>query len=187
MINATDLKNGVTFLSEGQPFKVIKYSHIKVGRGGAIVRVNVRNLVTQAVTEKTYSANVKVEEVEMSKQKLQYLYNDGRNALFMNPKTFEQVEIPQNIIKQELPYVKEGEEATVLFWGDKPLSIDIPPKVVLRIKDTPPGVKGNSATNVYKQAILENGMSVRVPLFIDNNQRIVVDTRNGEYVERAKD
>src|SRR4030042_5703822 len=107
MINATDLKNGVTFLSEGQPFKVIKYSHIKVGRGGAIVRVNVRNLVTQAVTEKTYSANVKVEEVEMSKQKLQYLYNDGRNALFMNPKTFEQVEIPQNIIKQELPYVKE--------------------------------------------------------------------------------
>lgn len=185
-INATDLKNGVTFLSNGKPYKVIKYSLVKMGRGGATVRVNAKNLESGDVLDKTFSSNVKVEGISTQKRRLQFLYSDGSNATFMNPATYEQVEIAHSVIRDELPYIKDGETADILFWGDKPLSIDIPPKVNICVKDTPPGVKGNSASNVYKSAVLENGMTVRVPLFINNNDIIRVDTRTGEYVERAK-
>jgi len=186
MINATDLKNGTTFLANGKPYKVIKYSHIKVGRGGAIVRVNVRNLETGGVEEKTFSSNVKVDNVDTQKKKLQFLYKDSVNAVFMDPKNYEQTEVPQDVITDELPYIKEGEEAVLLFWDDRVLSIEIPPKVKLKIAETAPGVKGNSASNMYKSAVLENGVSLKVPLFVEEGEEIVVDTRNGEYVERAK-
>lgn len=186
MIEATDLKNGTTFLSNGKPYKVIKYTLIKIGRGGAIVRVNARNLLTGAIEDKTFSSNIKVEEVITVKKKLQFLFQDQKMAVFIEPKTFEQIEIPINVIKEELPYIKEGENVTILFWEDRPLSVEIPPKVVLEVKDAPPGVKGDSATNIYKQATLENGLKIKVPLFVNKGERIVVDTRTGEYVERAK-
>ncbi|OGM22908.1 elongation factor P [Candidatus Woesebacteria bacterium RIFCSPHIGHO2_01_FULL_39_17] len=186
MIQSTDLKNGVTFLLNGRPYKVIKYAHIKIGRGGATVRVTARNLETGGIEEKTMSSNVKVDEINTFKRKLQYLYSDDLKAIFMDPKTYDQVEISKNIIEDELTYIKEGNEATVQFWDEKPLSIEIPPKVSLKVSDTPPGVKGNSASNVYKQAKLENGMSLKVPLFINNGDSVVIDTRTGEYVERAK-
>ena len=186
MIQSTDLKNGVTFLLNGRPYKVIKYTHIKIGRGGATVRVTARNLETGGIEEKTMSSNVKVDEINTFKRKLQYLYSDDLKAIFMDPKTYDQVEISKNIIEDELTYIKEGNEATVQFWDEKPLSIEIPPKVSLKVSDTPPGVKGNSASNVYKQAKLENGMSLKVPLFINNGDSVVIDTRTGEYVERAK-
>lgn len=185
MINSTDLKNGKTFLSNGAPFKVIKYNLIKMGRGGAIVRVNSKNLITGTIEDKTFSSNVKVEEVQTQKRKLQYLYNDGANAVFMDPKTYEQIEVDAKVLKDELPFIKEGENADILFWDDRPLSCDIPPKVSLKIVETDPGVKGNSASNVYKDAVLENGIKVRVPLFINIGDVIRVDTRTGEYVERA--
>ena len=186
MINATDLKNGITFLSNGKPYKVIKYTHTKMGRGGATVRVTAKDLVTGTIEDKTFSSNVKVDDVSTSKRKLQFLYNDGGNAVFMDPKTYDQVEIPISIVKEELPFIKEGEFADVLFWEEKALSIEIPPKVTLLIAETSPGVKGNSATNMYKPATLENDLSVKVPLFINKGDKIVVDTRSGEYVERAK-
>ncbi|KKQ98511.1 MAG: Elongation factor P [Candidatus Woesebacteria bacterium GW2011_GWB1_39_12] len=186
MINSTDLKNGVTFLTNGKPYKVIKYSHIKMGRGGAIVRVTARNLESGSVEEKSFSSNVKVDELTLQKRKLQFLYKDASCAVFMDPKSYEQVEVGEDIVREELPFIKEGGEVNLLFWDDKALTIDIPPKVVLRVDDTPPGVKGNSAANIYKQATLENGLLVKVPLFINNGERIVVDTRTGEYVERAK-
>ena len=186
MIQSTDLKNGTTFLSDGKPFKVIKYNLIKMGRGGATVRVNARNLITGTIEDKTFSSNVKVEEVKTQKRKLQFLYKDGNNVVFMDSKTYDQIEVSEDIVREELPFIKEGGEVNLLFWDDKALTIDIPPKVVLRVDDTPPGVKGNSATNIYKQARLENGLSVKVPLFINNGERIVVDTRTGDYVERAK-
>lgn len=186
MIEATDLKKGTTFLSNGKPYKVIKYTLIKIGRGGAIVRVNARNLLTGAIEDKTFSSNIKVEEVITVKKKLEFLFQDQKMAVFIEPKTFEQIEIPINVIKEELPYIKEGENVTILFWEDRPLSVEIPPKVVLEVKDAPPGVKGDSATNIYKQATLENGLKIKVPLFVNKRERIVVDTRTGEYVERAK-
>ncbi len=184
-IAATSLKNGTTFLSNDKPYVVIKYNHIKVGRGGAVVRVTARNLETGAIEEKTYSANVKVEDINTSKRKLQYLYNDNVNAVFMDPQSYEQIEIPVTVLSSELNFIKEGEDANVLFWDDKALSVEIPPKVTLKIKETSPGVKGNSATNMFKPATLENGLEVKVPLFIKVGDSVRVDTRTGEYVERA--
>lgn len=186
MINATELKNGVTFLDNGKPYKVIKYTHVKIGRGGAIVRLSARNLESGGTEEKTFSSNIKVEDVSTQKRQLQYLYSDANSATFMDPKTYDQVEVGLKVIGDEIAFIKEGETVSVLFWEDRPLSIEIQPKVILTVADTPPGVKGNSASNIYKQGTLENGSKVKIPLFINKGQRIVVDTRTGEYVERAK-
>lgn len=186
MINSTDLKNGTTFLSFDKPYKVIKYSLIKVGRGGATVRVTARNLLTGTIEEKTYSSNVKVEDIQTIKRQLQFLYIDSGNTIFMNPESYEQVEIPLSVIKDELPFIKEGETVDILFWEDRALSVDIAPKVTLKVVDTDPGVKGNTASNVYKPAKLENGITVKVPLFINKGDSIRVDTRTSEYEERAK-
>ncbi len=187
MIEASVLKNGITFLSYGKPHKVIKYSHIKMGRGGAIVRVTARNLETGGVVTKTYSSNVKVEDIVTEKRKLKFLYSDGENAYFIDPKTFEQTSILLGVLGDDINFIKGDADVDVLFWGDKPLLADIPPKVVLKVIDTPPGVKGNSASNVYKDATLENGLKVKVPLFINQNDKVKVDTRTGEYIERAKE
>lgn len=186
MINSIDLKNGVTFLRNDKPYQVIKYSLIKMGRGGATVKLQVRNIETGSTEEVSMSSNVKVDEVTTTKRNLQYLYNDGTTAMFMDPKSFDQVEVPVAVVKEALNYIKEGATVNVLFWDQKPLSIDIAPKVTLTIKETDPGVKGNSASNLYKSAVLENGLSIRVPLFINSGEKIVVDTRTGSYVERAK-
>ncbi len=186
MINATDLKNGTTFLDKGKPYKVLKYTHVKVGRGGATVRVSARNLESGGVEEKTFSSNIKVEDVRTSKRQLQFLYSDPKVATFMDPKTYEQIEIPLKVLEGELPFIKEGETVSVLFWDERPLSIEIQPKVTLAVIETAPGVKGNSATNIYKQATLENGLKVKIPLFINTGEKVIIDTRDGEYVERAK-
>ncbi len=186
MISSTDLKNGTTFLSDGKPYKVVKYSHIKIGRGGATVKVTVRNLETGSVEDKTFSSNVKVEDISTVKKRLQFLYVDEDSVVFMDPGSYEQVEIAVSIVENELLFIKEGEKVDVLFWDDKALSVDISPKVELEVVDTDPGVKGNSASNVYKQAKLENGLSIKVPLFIENGDKIRIDTRTSEYVERAK-
>lgn len=186
MIASTGLRAGVTFLANDKPYRVIKYLLVKQGRGGATVRVTVRNLENGGVEEKTYSSNVKVEDISTQKRQLQYLYNDGSSAMFMDPKSFDQIEIPLKTVEDEIKYIKEGQNILVLFWGEKALGIDIQPKITLKVIDTPPGVKGNSASNIYKQAVLENGIITKVPLFINNSESIVVDTRSGEYVERAK-
>jgi len=185
MITATDLKNGITFLSDGKPFKVVKYTHVKVGRGGATVRVMARNLETGDLAEKTYDAGNKVDEITTSKKRMQYLYKDGQNASFMDPQTYEQTEIDLDVLGDSILFIKEGSEVDVLLWDGKALSVDIPPKVVLEVIETDPGVKGNSASNFYKPAKLENGLSLKVPLFIKIGEKIRVDTRTSEYIERA--
>ncbi len=194
MINSTDLKNGATFLKNGKPYKVVKYSFIKMGRGGATVKVVARNIETGTTENLSFSSNVKVEAVTTTKKNLQYLYKDGSTAFFMDSTSYEQIEIPLSLIKEEIQFIKEGESVNILFWDDsstslgvgKPLSVEIPLKATLKVIDTDPGVRGNSASNVYKAAKLENGLEVKVPLFINIGEKIVVDTRNGEYVERAK-
>lgn len=186
MINATDLKNGVAFKYYGKPYKVIKYNLIKMGRGGATVRVMSRNLENGSTNELAFSSNLTFEEVNLERQKLQYLYKDGKSAFFMNPQSYEQVEIPLSVLGDDVMYFKEGENIDVLFMDGKALSCDIPPKVIMKITETDPGVKGNSASNMYKSAKLENGLKLKVPLFVNTGEKIVVDTRTGEYVERAK-
>ena len=186
MISATNLKKGTTFEMDGAPFRVVKYTHQKIGRGGANVKLVVRNLQSGKQEEKTINSNAKINEISTTKKPLQYLYNDGSNASFMDPKSFEQIEIPMKVIKNQLPFIKEGETADVLFWDERPLSVEIAPKVTLKVKETTPGTKGNSATNVFKPARLENGLEIKVPLFIKVGDKVRIDTRTGDYVERIQ-
>lgn len=185
MITATDLKNGTTFLSDGKPYKVVRYTHVKMGRGGATVKVTARNLESGDLVEKSYDAGNKIDEIVTVKKRMQYLYHDGETATFMDPQNYEQAEIHKEILGDLILFVKEGSEVDVLFWEGRALSIDIAPKVVLTVSETDPGVKGNSASNVYKDATLENGLKVRVPLFVKVGDKVRVDTRTSEYIERA--
>lgn len=185
-IKATDLKNGASFLYEGKPFKVLKYTLIKLGRGGATVKVKCVNLESGANVDHAFSSNLSFEEVDLNKKTLQYLYKDNSIAYFMNPTNYEQVEVPISILGDDVFYLKEGENASVMFWEKRPMSIDLPPKVVLEVVEADPGVKGNSASNFLKSAKMENGLTVKVPLFIKKGEKIRVDTRTGEYIERAK-
>lgn len=186
MINSTDLKNGVTFLRNDKPYKVVKYALIKMGRGGATVKLIIRNLENGATEAASMSSNVKVDEVVTSKKRLQYLFKDSVTATFMDPTSFDQTEIPVKVIENELPFIKEGDNVDVLFWNEKPLSVDIAPKATLTVLETDPGVKGNTVSNLYKPAKLDNGITIKVPLFINAGEKIRVDTRTSEYIERAK-
>lgn len=193
MLSTTELRAGRTFQIDGTPYQVLKYEHIKMGRGGATVRISARNLRTGGVEEKTFSTNATVEEIATIKRRVQYLYGDGNNVVFMDPKNYEQVEVSKKVVGEQFAFLREGQEVDLLFWSggsggekDEPLGVDLPPKVTLTVFETDPGVKGNSATNIYKQATLENGLGIKVPLFIKTGDKIRVDTRTGEYAERAK-
>ncbi|QQS39515.1 elongation factor P [Candidatus Woesebacteria bacterium] len=184
MVDAAALKNGTTFESNGIPYLVLKYELQKVARGGGTVKLTLRNLVNGNMERKVCNSTAKYELISTTKRSLQYLFKDASTACFMDEKTYEQVEIPISIVKNEIQFIKEGQLANVLFWDDRPLSVDIAPKVTLEVTQTSPGVKGNSATNVFKPAILENGLEIKVPLFIKTGDKIRVDTRSGEYLER---
>ena len=186
-VNATDLRAGIAFLYEGKPFKVTKYQLIKMGRGGATVRVNCLNLETFANVEHAFSSNLSFELIILNKKKLQYLYKDEKLCYFMNSQTYEQIEVPINILGTDVNYIKEGGECDILFWGERAMSVDLPPKINLKVVDCDPGVKGNTASNYLKSATMENGLTVKVPLFIKVGEIIRVDTRSGDYVERAKE
>ena len=185
-MNATDLKNGTTFLHYDKPYQVLKYNLIKLGRGSAYVKLTAKNMESGSTEEISYQSNASVEEANTYKRKLQYLYKDGVNAYFMDPANFEQIEIPLKVLGDQTLFIKEEAEATVLFWDERPLSVEIPPKVALTVTQTDPGVKGNSASNIYKSAVLENGLKIKVPLFIKEGEKIRVDTRTGEYIERQR-
>lgn len=185
MINSTDLRAGTTFLSDSQPHVVLKYTFVKMGRGSATVKVKARNLISGSIVDKSFTSNNVVEDVQTTKRRLQYLYKDGGNTYFMDSKNYEQVAIPLKILGKQVAFLKEGGEVDVLFWEERALSLDIPPKVTLTVTEADPGVKGNSASNIYKSAVLENGLQVKVPLFINRGEKIVVDTRTGEYIQRA--
>lgn len=185
MINVTDLRNGVTFGLDGQPYQVESYAHIKMGRGGATIKIKARNLLTGSITDKSFNSGARVDSVDMQKKQMQYLYLSGDSAVFMDPTTFDQVEIVKEVLGPTLNFLKEGELANVHLWEGKPLWVEIAPKVTLTVKSAAPGVKGNSASNIYKPAILENDLEVKVPLFIKPGDKVRVDTRTGEYVERV--
>lgn len=184
MISVTDLKSGISYEEEGQILQVMSYEHIKMGRGSANIKVKVRNLLNGSVLEKSYINGANVKDIFLESRTLQFLYKDGDSAHFMDPRTYDQIDIPiKNLTGHE--YLLEGENAIVQMHDGKALSLQLPPKVTLKVVDTAPGVKGNSASNVYKDAVLENGIKVRVPLFINEGDRVVVDTRDGSYTKRA--
>jgi len=186
MIGVTELRPGVAYEEDGQLFKVLSYEHIKLGRGSASIKVKVKNLRTGSVVEKSFINGARVQEASLTKKKYQYLYKDEENAIFMDEATYEQIQIPLSILGTDVTYLKEGQPISVLAVEEEPLAVELPPKMEFSISDTGPNVKGNSASNLYKDAILENGLKVRVPLFSKVGDRVVIDTRTGEYSERAK-
>lgn len=185
MIAVQELRAGIIFEDQGQIFKVLSYEHIKTGRGSANIHLRVSNIRTGATVEKSFINSAKVQEINVLKKDLQYLYKDIESAYFMNPVSFEQVSVPLKIIGDDSYYLKEGETFNLSFLEDEPLSINLPPKMDFTVMDTPPGVRGNSVSNVFKEAVLENGLTVKVPMFIKNGDKIRVDTRTSTYTERA--
>ena len=185
MISVTDLKAGTIFEDQGQIFQVLSYEHIKLGRGSATIKVRVKNVKTGSTKEKGFINGAKVNDLQIPKKQIQYLYKDDDFAYFMDPVTFEQISMPLKTIHSEYQFLKEGDTYTVSFLRDEPLSLNLPPKMDLKVEETGPGVKGNSATNIFKDAQLENGLKTKVPLFIKVGDVVRIDTRTGAYTEKA--
>lgn len=186
MISVTELRAGAAFIEGKDLFKVIKYEHVKMGRGTANIKVKAKNLRSGAIIEKSFISGARVQEAILDKKEVQYLYQESENFFFMNPITFEQYSVPGSLIREEAKYLQEGMKVILQFLEDEPLSLELPIKMDLKVVEADPGVRGNSATNLYKDAILENGLRVKVPLFIDAGEIVRIDTRDGSYVERAR-
>lgn len=184
MIGVTELRSGTVFQDQGNTYQVISYEHIKMGRGSANIKVKVKNIKTGATTEKSFVNGARVQDLHVRKIDMQFLYKDEDNAYFMNPQTFEQVSVALNIL-DGVAYLKEGESFNLSFLGDEPLALNLPPKMDFKVADTGPSIRGNSTSNIYKDATLENGLKTKVPLFINMGDMVRIDTRTGSYSERA--
>lgn len=184
MLVVSDLRAGTFYEENGQLLQVLSYEHIKLGRGSATIKVKVKNVRTGSINEKSFINGARVNDVQVLKKEMQYLYKDDSACYFMDPQTFEQVSVPLAVADGS-DFLKEGETYPVSFYKEEPLGIMLPPKVDLVVSETGPAVKGNSATNVFKDATLENGITTKVPLFINIGDKVRVDTRTGAYTERA--
>lgn len=186
MLVVQDIRNGTAFLLDGQPYIGLKYEHVKMGRGSATIRIKMKNLLTGATTEKSFINSARVEEINTFRRAMQYLYKDGSDFVFMDPTNYEQATLAGDIVGENAPYLKEGITVNILFWDERALWVELPPKMDFKVVETDPGIKGNSAANMYKSAKLDNGITVRVPLFIEEGESILIDTRDGTYAERMK-
>jgi len=184
MLVVSELRPGTIFNEDGILWIVLSYEHIKLGRGSATIKVKVRNVRSGATMERSFINGAKVHDVSVVKRELQYLYKDDEAAYFMDTSSFDQISVPLKLIDGH-DFLKESQTYSISFYEDEPLSVQLNPKVVLKVIETAPGVKGNSASNVFKDAKLENNMNIKVPLFINIGDEIRVDTRTSEYTERA--
>jgi len=185
MISAGEFRNGVTFEDNGQLFQVIEFQHVKPGKGAAFVRTKVRNVISGATIEKTFNPNEKFKKAFIERKDMQYLYNDGELYYFMDEETYEQMPLNKEQFGNALEFVKETEVVQMLSYNDKVFGVEPPNFVVLEVTQTDPGFKGDTAQGATKMAILETGAEVKVPLFINIGDKIRIDTRSGEYMERA--
>ncbi len=185
MITTADFRNGITIELDGSLFNLVYFQHVKPGKGGAFVRTRLKNLKTGAVIEKTFRAGEKMELAILDKRRMQYLYREGNNFLFMDLETFEQTAIAEEEVGETSKYLVDGVNVEVAFYEGKPVGVEPPVFVEMEVVETPPGVKGDTASGGSKRATLETGLVVSVPFFIESGNRIKVDTRSGEYVERA--
>ncbi|RJQ36586.1 elongation factor P [Candidatus Microgenomates bacterium] len=184
MISVTELRNGTVFEDYGQLFQVLSYEHIKMGRGSATIKVKVKNVRSGSTTERSFVNGAKVNNIQLTKREYQFLYKDNDFTYFMEPSTFEQLNLPIEKFSDHI-FLKEGQNFFISFLREEALSLEIPPKMDLKVTDTGPSLRGNSATNIYKDAILENGLKTKVPLFIEIGDKVRIDTRTGAYSEKA--
>lgn len=185
-LSITDLKKGTIFKLEGTPYRVVEYGQKVMGRGGSIVNVRIKSLIDGKVLEKTFKGNEQLDSADVTNQNVQYLYNDGSVFYFMNEDTFEQFEVSSDLVGDGAGYLKEGDRVTLQFFEGRPISVDLPKNVPLKVTYTEDVVKGDTTSSVLKEAELETGITVRVPAFIKQGDIISVDTSNGSYRERVK-
>lgn len=188
MATTADFRNGLVIEFNGELCSIIEFQHVKPGKGPAFVRSKLRVLKTGKVLTNTFTAGVKINEERVERRSYQFLYSEGNAMHFMNNETYEQTFIDREMIGKPADFLKEGHNVEILFHAETetPLTVDLPAYVVLQITYTEPGDKGNTATNTFKEATVETGATVKVPLFINTNDLIKVDTRTGEYSERVK-
>lgn len=186
MLSNTHLRNGVIFKDGSKYYKVIKYEHVTSGRGGAVAKVKVIDLTSGSITIQAYKQNEKVESVDAERKSMQYLYSDELNAYFMDSQTYEQLSVPLSLIGESSKYLANGEKTIVLFVDEKPISVEISKSIELKVAYTEPAVKGNTSSNAMKEAKLDNGLKIQVPLFINTGDIVKINTETGNYVSRSK-
>lgn len=184
-ININDIKNGMTIIMDGNLSQIIEFQHVKPGKGPAFVRIKLKNLRTGAIVEDTYNTNLKVEKAHIDKMPMQYLYQDGNKYVFMNSQTYDQIEIPEEKLEDEKKFLKEGMEITIDFYEGEIIGITLPEKIEFEVIETEPAVKGNTTNNAMKDATIETGYTVKVPLFINQGEKIIISTKDGKYSSRA--
>lgn len=185
MFNVNDIKNGMTLEDEGNIYQVLEFSHVKPGKGAAFVKAKLKNMRTGAIVEKTYNSSVKLAKANIQRKPMQYLYQAGDMYSFMDMNTYEQVELSASQIGDDLKYLKENLEVSLVYYGDELLGLNLPEKIAYVITKSEPAVKGNTSSGAQKDAELENGMTVKVPLFINEGETILISTKDGKYVSRA--
>jgi len=186
MPTTADIKNGTTIKYNDQLFTIVEFQHVKPGKGGAFVRTKLKSVATGRVIDKTFRAGEKIEIVRLEDKPMQYLYNDGESYVFMDQDTFEQINILAGVVGDTIKFMKEGADVTVQFHGESPLRVTLPFFINFKIIECEPGMKGDTVSNVTKAAKLETGATVQVPLFVEQDETIRVDTRTGTYIERVR-
>jgi len=185
MVNVNDIKNGMTIIYEDQLFIVLDFGHVKPGKGAAFVKTKLKNLRTGSIVEKTFNSSTKVEKAMIEKQSMQYLYANGDDFNFMNMDSFEQIDLTKDQIGDDAKYLKEGISVFITFFQGEMLGMELPDKIEYVVDKTEPAVKGNTTNNALKDAYMDNGLKVKVPLFISEGEKVVISTKDGKYDSRA--
>lgn len=185
MFNTNDIKNGITFLYEDNIYQVLDFLHVKPGKGAAFVKAKIKNLRTGSIVEKTFNTSIKLEKAMIEKKPMQYLYANGDSYVFMNMESYEQIEINKEQLGDDVLYLKENDEVSITFYKGEMLGVSLPDKVTMTITKTEPAVRGNTTNNATKEATVETGLIVRVPLFVGEGESIIISTNDGKYVSRA--
>ncbi len=184
-ININDIKNGMTIIIDGNLCTIQEFQHVKPGKGPAFVRIKLKNLRTGSTVEQTFNTNIKVTKAHIEKNQVQFLYMSGDNFVFMNNQTYEQIEVPRSVLGDDAEFVKEGVDISIDFYEGEIIGITLPEKIEYKIIETSEAVKGNTATNAQKDATIETGKVIKVPLFIGEGETVLVTTRDGKYAGRA--
>lgn len=184
-LETSDFKKGVKILHNNAPFVIVDFQHVKPGKGNQFTRTKIKNLQTGAVLDVTFKSGERVEDPEVEEKSMSFLYNDGDTYHFMDQKTFEQVEITRDFLGNSASYLLPDMVCGVVFWKKRPLTVEIPQHVELKVESCEPGVRGDTATNVTKPATMETGLAVNVPLFINVGDTLKIETSSGNYIERT--
>jgi elongation factor P len=184
---SNDLKNGIVLNIEGQLWTVVEFQHVKPGKGAAVVRTKLKNILTGKVVDRTFNAGVKVETANVDKRDMTYLYNDGSGYIFMDKNTYDQVSLSEETVGDAVNYMLENQDAVVAMHEGNPIYVELPASVVLEVTYTEPGLQGDRSSGGTKPATVETGLQIQVPLFLENGTKVRIDTRTGDYLGRVND